>query len=350
MSSPLVSIIVPVYRVEKYLKECVESIIAQFFTDWELILVDDGSPDKSGVICDDYAAIDTRIHVFHQKNGGVSSARNLGLKKAQGKWVTFIDADDIVSATFIAGLLKPTFHDNEIDFVQGGCTNYVNGHAATVEQQYENVVSRDKAFVLNHFRGLAISKLFRIEIIKQYSDSLRVQFDEQMKIAEDMAFTLDYLIEIKKYAFVPEIGYYYRRDNAISATKRRKDDYLQELNGWRHIYNSYSNYVIKFKINQDHIVTRQRILADMLMATLLTICQYPCPINERIMRLKSDFNEKEIDLLFNASMTFFKIRIVSSLKKHYYRRAYFYMIAYRYKCYSQAILHKLIFFVHKLYK
>lgn len=91
---PKVSVIVPVYKVEKYLPECIESVLAQTFTDFELILVDDGSPDNSGKICDDYAARDSRIRVFHKENGGVTSARNLGLDNARGEWIIFVDSDD----------------------------------------------------------------------------------------------------------------------------------------------------------------------------------------------------------------------------------------------------------------
>lgn len=91
---PKVSIIVPVYKAEKYLNRCIDSIIAQTFTDWELLLIDDGSPDRSGDICDEYAKRDNRIKVFHKENGGVSSARNLGLDNIGGDFVTFVDSDD----------------------------------------------------------------------------------------------------------------------------------------------------------------------------------------------------------------------------------------------------------------
>jgi glycosyltransferase involved in cell wall biosynthesis len=90
---PTISVIVPVYNVEQYLCKCLDSILNQIFTDFELLLIDDGSPDKSGQICDEYAHKDSRIRVFHKENGGVSSARNLGLDNANGKWVTFIDSD-----------------------------------------------------------------------------------------------------------------------------------------------------------------------------------------------------------------------------------------------------------------
>ena len=93
-ATPKISVIVPVYKVEKYLPECIESVLAQTFTDFELILVDDGSPDNSGAICDAYAARDSRIRVFHKPNGGVSSARNLGLDHARGEWIALLDGDD----------------------------------------------------------------------------------------------------------------------------------------------------------------------------------------------------------------------------------------------------------------
>ena len=92
--SPKISVIVPVYKVEKYLPECIESVLAQTFPDFELLLVDDGSPDNSGKICDAYAARDSRIRVFHKPNGGVSSARNLGVKNARADYIAFLDSDD----------------------------------------------------------------------------------------------------------------------------------------------------------------------------------------------------------------------------------------------------------------
>lgn len=94
---PTLSIIVPVYKVEPYLHRCVDSILAQTFTDFELILVDDGSPDNCGAICDEYAAKDSRILVIHKENGGLSDARNAGLDIAKGEYIGFVDSDDYIS-------------------------------------------------------------------------------------------------------------------------------------------------------------------------------------------------------------------------------------------------------------
>ena len=102
---PKVSIIIPIYNVEKYFKCCLDSILVQTFQDWEAILVDDGSKDDCGKICDEYAAMDSRFRVIHKENGGVSSARNMGLDYARGEWITFVDADDWISSNMLQQML-----------------------------------------------------------------------------------------------------------------------------------------------------------------------------------------------------------------------------------------------------
>ena len=106
MDIPKISVIVPVYNVEQYLPRCIDSILNQTFTDFELLLIDDGSTDGSGAICDEYARKDSRIRVFHKENGGVSSARNLGLYNAKGKYIAFIDADDWVESRSLPAFVK----------------------------------------------------------------------------------------------------------------------------------------------------------------------------------------------------------------------------------------------------
>lgn len=101
---PLISVIVPVYKVETYLPACVDSILSQTFSDFELILVDDGSPDACGAMCDGYAREDSRIRVIHQKNGGLSAARNAGLDIAKGEYVTFVDSDDVIMRDYLREL------------------------------------------------------------------------------------------------------------------------------------------------------------------------------------------------------------------------------------------------------
>ena len=99
-----ISVIVPVYKVEKYLNECIDSILAQTFTDFEVILVDDGSPDGCPALCDAAAEKDSRVRVIHKANGGVSTARNAGLAAARGNWVGFVDSDDVIDKTYLEKL------------------------------------------------------------------------------------------------------------------------------------------------------------------------------------------------------------------------------------------------------
>ena len=104
METPLISIIVPVYKVEPYLHKCVDSILSQTYTHLEIFLVDDGSPDNCGKICDDFARKDKRIKVIHKKNGGLSDARNVAIDVAKGEYITFVDSDDFVTSDYVETL------------------------------------------------------------------------------------------------------------------------------------------------------------------------------------------------------------------------------------------------------
>lgn len=252
-----VSIIVPVYNVEKYIRECLDSIVAQTFTDWECLLIDDGSPDNSGGICDEYADNDCRFKVFHKSNGGVSSARNLGLDNARGEWVTFVDADDMIAPDFLSALVEPTLKYDDLDFVHAGCCNYQDGKNVGIEQKYEPYYGSAPAYLFNQFRGLTFSKLFRLENVNHWSDGLPLRFDEKMRIAEDMAFTLDYILNVNHYAFVSETGYLYRRDNEGSATKTTlTPNFETELHSFEHIYRATISYINKCNLSEQEVVIR----------------------------------------------------------------------------------------------
>ena len=115
--SPKISVIVPVYNVEDYLPRCIDSILAQDYEDFELLLIDDGSTDKGGHICDGYAKHDVRVRVFHKENGGVSSARNLGLDNAVGEFVAFVDSDDYVESAYLSDLVSDMTREFGTDLV-----------------------------------------------------------------------------------------------------------------------------------------------------------------------------------------------------------------------------------------
>ena len=185
VNNPKVSIVVPVYNAEKYLRCCIDSILDQTYTDWELLLIDDGSKDTSGSICDEYAAKDERIRVFHKENGGVSSARNLGLDHVLGEWVTFVDSDDYIEENFLK-----SFEGNlDADLVVGNMVEKgpQGNLLKDIPAGYHNSLQYVLAGNLNKLAFQALwGKMFRKELV---DDS---RLDEGMRIGEDLHFILKY--------------------------------------------------------------------------------------------------------------------------------------------------------------
>lgn len=175
MSSVLFSIIVPVYKVEKYLRRCVESILNQSYSNFELILIDDGSPDSSSLICDEYSRQDNRVIVIHQKNQGVSIARNNGIKKAKGNWILFCDSDDWFDNDTLE-IANNEIVNNNYDLIQFGF-RYV--YPDKVEEKYPKANLEDNVIFL-HFCSLVI----RTEFLLQNS----IFFPERISLAEDCFF------------------------------------------------------------------------------------------------------------------------------------------------------------------
>ena len=204
MKHPLVTVIIPVYNSEKTLRKCIDSILYKSFKDIELILVDDGSSDFSPTICDDYAAKDSRVRTFHKENGGVSSARNLGLDKAQGKWVAFIDSDDYVTDGYLDGVVG---HDEDILFK--GYKKFDNNGIAGGKEA--NDLS-DIPFISDFISQNVTDSLLRGPVFKFYKRSLigDLRFLTYMKIGEDAWFVFNYLAKCKSFAVLPKGEYMVR--------------------------------------------------------------------------------------------------------------------------------------------
>lgn len=192
------SIIIPVYNAERYLHQCIESVIAQTFEDWEAILVNDGSRDGSLAICQEYASKDSRIKVIDKPNGGPSSARNRGLDEAQGVYVYFMDADDWIEKNFLEVFFNENEDENEennYDIIfQGFVREFSDGRK---EESFAmdtdtSLMSKDEIICRlykEHVYGWAWCKLFRREIIEKY----HVRFDESLRLWEDELFTSEFL-------------------------------------------------------------------------------------------------------------------------------------------------------------
>ncbi len=215
---PAISIIVPVYKVEKYLNRCIDSILAQSFPDFELILVDDGSPDKSGKICDDYAAKDSRIKVIHKENGGLSSARNAGLDMAAGSYVGFVDSDDWIDSDMYKVLYENIVSTNSD--ISECCFVRVKSDSpqSSIQTTERIVLSGNEALIelySANFYGsvVCVNKLYR----KDLFEKLRFPVG---KINEDQYLTPKLYHQSDKIVFTNYIGYfYYCNENSITQSQ-----------------------------------------------------------------------------------------------------------------------------------
>ncbi len=216
---PLISVIVPVYNAEIYLNACINSILAQTYENLEIILVDDGSPDSSGNICDTYAEKDSRIKVIHKENGGVSSARNTGLDSATGEFISFIDSDDTVHPKMFEELYKK-LSETDADI---SSASYVRCYSPSdkVPDEFENEkiyeFSCEEAICALTLRkkfGVQIwAKLYRAEILEA------VRFDSSISVAEDMLFLTEAILNSKKLVFFTRPLYnYVQRSESIMHT------------------------------------------------------------------------------------------------------------------------------------
>lgn len=224
---PLISIIIPVYKVEKYIRRCIDSVIAQTYHDWELILVDDGSPDRSGVICDEYAAKDSRISVYHKENGGVSSARNLGLDKAKGEWVTFVDSDDTILPDCL-NICVETIKRNNLDMLQYSF-ELVNPEGKPVGERTvrSGVLSFDEYVSNGSVAFSACSTFFKRESIIRN----KLYFSENLKYAEDLQFTLRYMSFCNRIMSIDKLLYkYYMNPQSATHGKSKKEDIVRTIN------------------------------------------------------------------------------------------------------------------------
>lgn len=218
-----VSFILPVYKVEKYLDECVESIVSQTYRDIEVVLVDDGSPDRCPIICDEWAKKDPRIKVVHKSNGGLSDARNVGFENATGDYVIFVDGDDFwASPTALQELLEVVVKHPECDFIGFNCS-YFYGDTNTYEKwvTYDDALSRpidkDTAMRLLVASGtMPMSACLKVISRKSLSD-MGLRFIKGT-IAEDIPWFIDLLDGSNKCMFVNHYIYAYRQNRAGSIT------------------------------------------------------------------------------------------------------------------------------------
>lgn len=303
MPIPILSIIVPVYKTEQYLDDCVNSIVAQTLRDWEMILVDDGSPDNCPRMCDQYAINDSRIKVIHKENGGLSSARNKGISIAQGKYITFVDSDDDIAPDTYKGNIEFMEGHPDVDVVQFPAKRI--GWGDNFYHEPNKYYRGRKELILNNYRDTPIDntvcmKIFRRELFD------KILFREG-HVHEDKTFVLEMLQHIN-CLYISGIGCYnyYRRDNSIQTT-----DSYNKTSDWIDTEVSTLKNIYEF-----HELRREWIGRWMHNVRWLMNLQYKhtdwdvYPLLERLKLVMPSFNihAKSKDLIWYCYIKVFGIR------------------------------------------
>lgn len=280
MTEPKVSIIIPVYKVEKYLSECISSVIAQTHKNLEIILIDDGSPDNCPDICDSFAKEDTRIRVIHKENGGAASARNAGLEVFTGDYVCLVDADDIVSPLYVERLLAAAVSHG----AEAAVCSFKFFHPDTLRENPvsypENSVLTQidylKLFLTDWTSGLATNKIFRRDTV------INVRYAEGHKI-DDEFFTYKAIINCKKVAVFNEALYLYRMRK--SSVMSKAQEYQEQILLDRLAYSTerYRNVVSAYPcLKRDYLIN----LSDQLITFYREGGNYPkaMPVIKKTVR------------------------------------------------------------------
>ena len=298
---PKISVIVPVYNTEKYLRRCVDSVLAQTFTDFELLLINDGSIDSSGAICDEYAQKDSRVRVFHKENGGVSHTRNLGLDNAQGEWITFVDSDDYLNVEAFENMLSNNGEDlvvcsyqefgigNRKNILDDNCYNRTSIIPKLVELIY------DVAFMTPW------GKLFKKDLINKNN----LRFAEDICSGEDTIFVYTYLLYAKTIKTKRFIVYRYRitecglSNQSLSIDKailtleyfqnvfdQIKEVYNKRIPYWKIINKIYRMALSYIMYNANNIKSRKTLLKQLHKSNLIRLYirydrQYPIGVKRR---------------------------------------------------------------------
>ncbi|MCQ9626454.1 glycosyltransferase [Cetobacterium somerae] len=241
--SPKISIIVPVYKVELYLRKCIDSILNQTFKDFELILVDDGSPDRCGEICDEYRKKDNRIKVLHKKNGGLSSARNAGLDIAKGDYIGFVDSDDWIESDMYEVLYNLCIENNS----EIGVINYQIVYPDRQKNKknsdlkiFNKKEAMDEILKGRYFEEIVWSKLFKKEAIE------KIRFKEHIKY-EDTDFTYRVIHKCEKISYLGKSLYNYLIREGSTMDMISKEIVLDYIYIYDEMYEFYKNNQLNSK-------------------------------------------------------------------------------------------------------
>lgn len=296
--SEIISVIVPVFNSEKTLRRCIRSIQDSKYNALDIILVDDGSTDGSGQICDELAIKDSRIKTFHLNNGGVSKARNFGLKKASGNLVSFIDSDDYIKPEYFQEL-KKTLLIGKGQLAVGSVANVNNGEETIVyategQVDFDRGTNKDQSLFLEWNKLFLlygpVNKLYRIDIIHDNN----ICFPEDTSYGEDLLFNLHYLKCINYISYRRQPIYYYDHDNENSLSHKYRSDLFE--NGLRVNIALKRLFVEKGFFNREAESYIYRRIFDDAYNSIFQLWNPQCKLGiiEKIKRIKRILSQKDV--------------------------------------------------------
>ncbi len=236
----IISLVIPVYNAGKYILECLSSIQKQIFTDFEVIIINDGSSDNSKEIIEKFIVGDSRFILVHQENMGASAARNNGIKLARGEWLGFVDADDIISEQYLEGLYKATQKQDSVDWVQiPNVYEFYNSHKEKLNKWHiPKLSSNDDLFFRHKYTVYIWGKLYRTSLLKKFS----IYFNQQLHILEDFVFNINFWDKAREVGYANSGEYNYRLSHGSLSRGVKEDKILSRIKACEYIMKMKSNH------------------------------------------------------------------------------------------------------------
>ena len=320
---PKISVIVPIYNAEKNIERCIKSILGQTYSNFELLLIDDGSKDKSIEICNQYSKMDNRVSVYHKKNEGVSKTRNYGIEKAKGQYLQFIDSDDYIERNMLDNMVKQ-IEKNDSDLCICGFEysyrepmenkkNYASNQLLHIESK-EYIKKYMASHIENNILLPVWNKLFKLTIIKDNN----IRFNENISLSEDFAFVLEYLCRAHKICLLDSINIHYCIDKGRKSLSSSYE---------------YENVVLANKIicdNIDKMNIDENVLKsinyqmfDLILNYITSIQNSKKSYNDKIKLLKKIRNESFFEKIINNIYTIdikkkVKVKLIKNKLYHIY--------------------------------
>lgn len=319
-----ISVIVPVYNSEKYLARCVDSILNQTYTDIELILVEDGSPDNCPTICDNYAAADNRVRVIHKQNGGVSTARNAGLDVATGDYIAFVDSDDYIEPDMYEKMMNKVKEYN-CDIVLCDCLkeyeDYSEIYSHNVRQGYYN----NDQLKSEYYPHLLIMENVEypatisnwLMLWKKKLNTVDMRYEPGIKYSEDLLFGARLMLKAESFYYMKDEAYYHYMMNPDSVTHTyapdKWDNYVRLYHRIKEVFESYSEYDFSHQINLCLLFFIYNSIGEIYSADMST--------KEKKLKIYNILNMSMVREMFKAINFFqldisFKLKVITLMYKH----------------------------------